>query len=99
MNETTDASAILAPLWRFKWLILAVGILVAAGTYAYYNGKTVSYQAATQGNVDNGAERQGVCPAEPTKRRARKAAAAASPAAATANLIGSPVIHQSVVAR
>jgi len=33
MNETTDASAIFAPLWRRKWLILAAALLVAAGAY------------------------------------------------------------------
>ena len=30
MNETTDATAIFAPLWRHKWLILAVALLVGA---------------------------------------------------------------------
>ena len=38
MNETTDAGAIVAPLWRFKWLILVVGLLVAGGTYWHYSG-------------------------------------------------------------
>jgi capsular polysaccharide biosynthesis protein len=48
MNETTDASAIFAPLWRRKWLILAVGILVAAGAYEYYKRKPTTYAVKTQ---------------------------------------------------
>ncbi|HYM54516.1 MAG TPA: Wzz/FepE/Etk N-terminal domain-containing protein, partial [Solirubrobacteraceae bacterium] len=49
MNETTtDAAAIFAPLWRRKWLILAVGILVAAGAYEYYKGKPGQYAVKTE---------------------------------------------------
>ena len=49
MNETTtDAAAIFAPLWRRKWLILVVGILVAAGAYEYYKGKPSSYSVKTE---------------------------------------------------
>lgn len=49
MNDTTtDAANFLAPLWRRKWLILAVGILVAAGTYYYYKHKPYVFLAKTQ---------------------------------------------------
>ncbi|HWX44910.1 MAG TPA: Wzz/FepE/Etk N-terminal domain-containing protein [Solirubrobacteraceae bacterium] len=48
MNETTDAAAIFAPLWRRKWLILIVGVLVAAGTYVYYRHQPAIYQAKTE---------------------------------------------------
>lgn len=48
MNDTTDATAIFAPLWKRKWLILAVGILVAAGTYAYYKHRPSVYGASTE---------------------------------------------------
>ncbi len=48
MNETPNASAIFAPIWRRKWLILIVGILVAVGAYGYYKGKPVSYVAKTE---------------------------------------------------
>ncbi len=49
MNDTgTDSARILAPLWRRKWLILAVAILVAAGSYEYYKRKPKSFGAATQ---------------------------------------------------
>jgi len=46
MNET-DANAIFAPLWRRKWLILAVAVLVAAGSYLYYRGQTKLFSAST----------------------------------------------------
>jgi succinoglycan biosynthesis transport protein ExoP len=48
MNETTDATAIFGPIWRRKWLILAVGIVVGAGAYLYYKHATRVYQSTTQ---------------------------------------------------
>ncbi len=49
MNDTTsDAANIFAPLWKRKWLILAVAILVAAGTYEYYKRQRPTYKATTQ---------------------------------------------------
>jgi polysaccharide biosynthesis transport protein len=48
MNETTDATSIFAPLWRRKWLILAVGLVVAAASYAYYKRERPLYQTATE---------------------------------------------------
>ena len=59
MNETTDAATIFAPLWRRKWLILAIGILIAAGTYEYYKGKKPKYSASTQIYLGGGVEEQG----------------------------------------
>ena len=47
MNETTDATSFFSPLWRHKWLILAVGIAVAAGSYFYYNRAKPLYRAVT----------------------------------------------------
>jgi Mrp family chromosome partitioning ATPase/capsular polysaccharide biosynthesis protein len=58
MNDTTDASAIFAPIWRRKWLILAVGIVVAAGSYLYYKHQRRTYQASTQVYLGAGAEEQ-----------------------------------------
>lgn len=47
MNDaTTDAATIFAPLWKRKWLILAVAILVGALTYEYYNRKPHTYGGA-----------------------------------------------------
>ena len=56
MNETTDAAAIFKPLWKRKWLILAVGILVAGLTYEYYRHKTPVYLATTQLYLGGAAE-------------------------------------------
>jgi Mrp family chromosome partitioning ATPase len=58
MNETTDATSIFAPLWRRKWLILAVGILVAAASYAYYKSQRPTYRATTQVYLGASAEEQ-----------------------------------------
>lgn len=58
MNET-DATAIFAPLWRRKWLILGVAILVAAGSYVYYKGQTKTFQSSTQIYL-GGASEEGV---------------------------------------
>jgi Mrp family chromosome partitioning ATPase len=48
MNETTDAAAIFAPLWRRKWLILAVALVVAAGSYVRYKRERPTYETSTQ---------------------------------------------------
>jgi Mrp family chromosome partitioning ATPase len=58
MNETTDATALFAPIWRRKWLILIVGILVAVGSYLYYRREAASYSSTTQVYLGNGAEEQ-----------------------------------------
>jgi Mrp family chromosome partitioning ATPase len=48
MNETTtDTASIFAPLWKRKWLILLVGLVVAGATYEYYKHKTPLYTAKT----------------------------------------------------
>jgi polysaccharide biosynthesis transport protein len=48
MNETTDATPFFSPLWRHKWLILAVGIVVAGGSYFYYKRQRPLYRSSTQ---------------------------------------------------
>jgi len=58
MNETPSATAIFAPIWRRKWLILLVGILVAGGSYAYYKRKPAEYQLSTQLYLGAGSEEQ-----------------------------------------
>ena len=58
MNETNDASTMFAPIWRRKWLILLVGVLVAAGTYFYYRHQHPVFQASTQVYLAAGAEEQ-----------------------------------------
>jgi Mrp family chromosome partitioning ATPase/capsular polysaccharide biosynthesis protein len=68
MNETTDATSIFAPLWRRKWLILAVGIVVAAASYAYYKREQPTYQASTQIYLGAGSEE-----AQPDEKASTKA--------------------------
>ena len=58
MNDSTDASAIFAPIWRRKWLILLTGLVVAAGTYFYYKRQPGLYQASTQVYLGAGVEEQ-----------------------------------------
>jgi len=70
MNQTTDATAILAPLWKRKWLILAVAVLVAGGTYLYYRQTTKVYLAETRLYLGAGAEEQ--APTERSRSNAPK---------------------------
>ena len=48
MNQTTDATNIFAPVWRRKWLILVVGLLVAAGSYLHYKSAPTVYAEKSQ---------------------------------------------------
>lgn len=82
-----------APLWRRKWLILAVGILVALGTYFYYKREHPSYLATTQVYLGAGAEEQaqiGTSGATTSKK------GAALEPAAQATLINSAIIKAAV---
>jgi Mrp family chromosome partitioning ATPase/capsular polysaccharide biosynthesis protein len=59
MNDgTTNAASIFAPLWKRKWLILAVAILVGGGTYYYYTRKPLAYTAKTQLYLGSASEQQ-----------------------------------------
>ena len=82
MNETTDATAIFAPIWRRKWLILAVGIVVAAGSYLYYKRQRPTYQATTQVFLGAAAEEQA-----PTEKATKSRANALADQAAVINTI------------
>jgi polysaccharide biosynthesis transport protein len=82
MNETTDATAIFAPIWRRKWLILAVGVIVAAGSYFYYKRQRPTYQATTQVFLGAAAEEQA-----PGEKSAKGRANALSGQAAVINTI------------
>jgi Mrp family chromosome partitioning ATPase/capsular polysaccharide biosynthesis protein len=92
MNETTEATAIFTPLWKRKWQILAVAILVAAATYGYYQRQATVYQATAQTN--GGAETQEA--ATPKKGRRAKKAAAAAASGAQAQAAVSPIVHEVV---
>jgi Mrp family chromosome partitioning ATPase len=65
MNDSTDVN-ILAPLWRRKWLILAVGIVVAAASYVYYKHQRHVYQSTTQVYLGAASEEQ--LPGEKTSK-------------------------------
>jgi Mrp family chromosome partitioning ATPase/capsular polysaccharide biosynthesis protein len=58
MTDTTDASAIFAPLWKRKWLILAVGVLAAVATYFFYNHQQAEYRSSTGIYLGSGSEVQ-----------------------------------------
>ena len=94
MNETTDAGAIVAPLWRFKWLILVVGLLVAGGTYWHYSGGKPTWSTSTQLNLYNGYEEEGVPP--PVEKRTGKKGGN-GPGVVASGIINSPLIHASVI--
>jgi len=58
MNDTTNASAIFGPIWHRKWLILAVAILVGAGSYFYYRHQPKQFQSQTELYLQAGSEEQ-----------------------------------------
>jgi Mrp family chromosome partitioning ATPase/capsular polysaccharide biosynthesis protein len=60
MNQTTESTAIFAPLWKRKWLILLVALLVGAGTYLYYKRQPSLYQVTTQLYLGAGSEEAGL---------------------------------------
>ena len=64
MNDTTDATAIFAPLWRRKWLILTVGIVVGVASDFYYKHQAPIYSGSTEVFLGAAAEEQA-----PAKRR------------------------------
>jgi succinoglycan biosynthesis transport protein ExoP len=96
MNQTTDANAIFAPIWKRKWLILIAGLLVAVGSYYYYQRKPKIYSASTQVYLGNGAEEQQQLAS--SGGGSGKKAATADPAT-QALLINSSIIKDAVHAR
>ena len=96
MNETTNASAILAPLWRRKWLILIVAIVAGVGSYLYYRREPPKYSASTEVYLGNGAEEQSHLGASGASS-GKKSAAGQSPTQAA--LIDSSIIKEAVHAR
>jgi polysaccharide biosynthesis transport protein len=68
MNEaTTEAASIFAPLWKRKWLILGVALLVGAGTYFYYKRQPAVYTAKTQLYLGGASEQQAALGTTPGK--------------------------------
>jgi Mrp family chromosome partitioning ATPase/capsular polysaccharide biosynthesis protein len=87
MNETTDATSILLPLWRRKWLILFVGLIVGVASYFYYKHATRVYQSTTQ--VFLGASLEEQAPGEKVTSKGQTASVANQVA-----IINSIVIEQ-----
>jgi Mrp family chromosome partitioning ATPase len=56
MNETPSATAIFAPIWRRKWLVLLAAIIVACAAYVYYKREPSSYQVETKLYLAGGSE-------------------------------------------
>jgi Mrp family chromosome partitioning ATPase/capsular polysaccharide biosynthesis protein len=93
MNDTTDSIAIFAPLWRRKWLILAVGIVVAGATYAYYKRKPTVFSATTQVYLSNSAEEASQLEGTASGGGSKKNSVSASNQTA---IINSPLVHEVV---
>ncbi len=74
MTETSDATSILLPLWRRKWLILIVGLVVGAASYFYYKHATRVYQSTTQ--VYLGASLEEQAPGEKTAGKSQSSTVA-----------------------
>ncbi len=91
MNETTDAAAIFAPLWQRKWLILSVGILVAAATYAYYRHRPTVYSAATQLYLGSGSEEQGLSGTSQSKTTLNDRAVVDQATLINSSVVGEPI--------
>ncbi|MGO9321425.1 MAG: Wzz/FepE/Etk N-terminal domain-containing protein [Solirubrobacteraceae bacterium] len=88
-----EATSPFAPLWRRKWLILVVGILVAVGTYFYYKHKTPVYLSSTQIYLGAGAEEQSLIGGGSAKKKSTL-----EPTAQAA-IINSPLVHEVVTKR
>jgi Mrp family chromosome partitioning ATPase/capsular polysaccharide biosynthesis protein len=91
MNDTTDAASIFAPIWKRKWLILAVGLLVAAGTYQYYKGRTPVYTASTQLYLGGSNEQQNALSTNPGKTTLNGRALTDQVGIINSAIIGEPV--------
>ncbi|HEY4451178.1 MAG TPA: Wzz/FepE/Etk N-terminal domain-containing protein [Solirubrobacteraceae bacterium] len=93
MNDTTDATAIFAPLWRRKWLILAVGIVVGVASYFYYKREQPTYASSTQIFLGASAEEQ--APGE--KASTKLQSASVTDQVAVINSIIAERVHQQLV--
>lgn len=59
MNENThESTSVFAPLWKRKWLILGVAVVVAAGTYLYEKSQPSVYKAETRLYLGGASEQQ-----------------------------------------
>src|SRR5579863_3778075 len=73
-QDALDLRAYLRPVWRWKWVIVAITILAAAGTYEIAKRQPKTYVAATSVYVQNAdpAASIGVANAPPTPPSAQQ---------------------------
>jgi tyrosine-protein kinase len=87
--EKSDLQDYLAPVWRYKWIILALALTVAVATYLHYEDEPKMYQSSTDvylgtsgveqlvmGSGETGTERQLANQARVLRSRAVAARAA-----------------------
>jgi Mrp family chromosome partitioning ATPase len=91
MTDTTDVSAIFAPLWRRKWLILIVGLLVAVLSYVYYKHQPSVFQSSTQIYLANGSEEQSLLANAQGKKTLNERAIADQAAIVNSNVVSEAV--------
>jgi polysaccharide biosynthesis transport protein len=82
MNQTPEARSIFAPIWRRKWLVLAVAIVAAGATYLYYKHERPTYEATTTVYLGASSEEQ-----VPTSKSALKSRLPADQAAIVNSII------------
>ena len=46
--QPLDVRASLRPLWQRRWSIVAIVVLITAGTYVYYRSHTPKYRTTTE---------------------------------------------------
>jgi Mrp family chromosome partitioning ATPase len=92
MNDnTTDAATLFAPLWKRKWLILAVAVVVGAGTYIYYRGQASVYVARTQLYLGGSSEAQSAASGSSSRTTLTGRALADQVELINSSIIGEPV--------
>jgi Mrp family chromosome partitioning ATPase/capsular polysaccharide biosynthesis protein len=94
MNDSIDAKTAFAPIWKRKWLILAVGLLVGAATYAYYHHQQPVYASSTELYLGGNAEVQALLGDGQGSATERERTLANQVSLINSSLIGERVIHQ-----
>ncbi len=67
INQTTDAINVFAPIWRHKWLILIVAVLVSAGAYLHYKSAPTVFRRENPA-VPGGGQRKPDPPQQHTRQ-------------------------------
>lgn len=94
MNDSIDAKTAFSPIWKRKWLILAVGLLVGAATFAYYHHKQPVYASSAELYLGGNAEVQALLGDGQGSATERERTLANQVALINSSLIGEQVIRQ-----